>query len=175
MLTHVIVAVLVLMSSAATVRAQGTPSQLVDKTIQVTFTIGAQAKGADGSNRFVQRSTTQLIYVSSAGRVFARELRQYGQRADSLDRGPESGSSSGTFRFGGGKLVGTVQHQSGARQVVVSFDTGFGSCTANVSVGRDAGRPFVWTGLDGVSYTATGPVETTSPTCSIRAGNAFGS
>ena len=73
----------------------------------------------------------------------------------------------------GNRLVGVMALGSGASQMVISFDSGFQSCTAQILTGGQGGRPMTWTGMDGVVYTSTGSATTSSPSCSIQAGNAF--
>ena len=57
--------------------------------------------------------------------------------------------------------------------LTVAFDSGFQSCTANVTMGRESGKAFKFKGLDGKTYTATGSPTASTPTCSIREGNPF--
>ena len=65
------VAILLVADRAA---AQGAPRELYNKTIQISFNITVPARTSDGRNLSAQRDTTYRIYVSTAGRVFAREL-----------------------------------------------------------------------------------------------------
>src|SRR6185437_16157951 len=87
-------------------------------------------------------------------------------------REPEQ--TAGHFRFEGNHLIGTRTLIGGAAaQMVVSFDPGFQSCTASVHFGRESGKPFQYRGLRGELFTATGVPTASTPTCSVREGNAF--
>jgi hypothetical protein len=86
--------------------------------------------------------------------------------------GPEQ--TAGSFRFEGNRLVGTCKLVgASAMQLVISFDPGFQSCTASVKFGRENGKPFQYTGIHGDTFTATEASTASTPTCSIREGNAF--
>ena len=162
------VAILLVADRAA---AQGAPRELYNKTIQISFNITVPARTSDGRNLSAQRDTTYRIYVSTAGRVFARELRHSGRNRDALDKGPESRGASGSFSFAGTVLVGTVAHISGARRVTVNFNPGFQGCSVSVIIGKEVPGKVVWKGIDGVTYTATGNLRISTPSCSIREGN----
>ena len=77
------------------------------------------------------------------------------------------------LRFEGNKLIGIMQFVSGASQMVITWDSSGGSCNASIMAGRDSGRAIQWKGVNGKTYTATGPVQTSNISCSIAAGNAF--
>lgn len=144
------------------------PANLMNKTITVsaTTTTPWTAGGRTGSG---SRITVQTIYISSAGRVFARMVRYDRQVNATADFAPHEN----TFRFVRDKLIGVVQYVSGASQMIVSFDPSGQSCTAAVQMGRENGRPLTWKGNNGVTYTATGPSVVSNVTCSIVSGNAF--
>ena len=57
--------------------------------------------------------------------------------------------------------------------MVIGWDSGGQSCNAAIVAGRDSGRAIEWKGVNGKTYTATGPVQTSGISCSITAGNAF--
>ena len=114
--------------------------------------------------------TTTTIYISSAGRIFARRLRRDGGGAtEDMKFAPVEHD----WRFVGNKLIVNAGYVSGASLLTISFDPSGQSCTASVQFGRDAGRAMVWKGADGVTYTSTGPWVASNVTCSIASGNAF--
>jgi hypothetical protein len=148
---------------------------LYNKTVEVSFNSNGPARTADGTNRNTSRATTYRIYISSAGKIFAREHRQSGRTQDTVDKGPESRGGSGSFSFSGASLVGTVQYISGARRVTVNFGSGFQGCSASAIVGKESQKAITWKGIDGNTYTTTGPRTISTPSCSIRDGNLLGS
>lgn len=152
--------------------AQAAPAQLYNKTVSIAFSVSANAVAEDGTMANRPRSVQRTIYISSKGRVFSRAERQAGRGADTVERGPES--TAGAFRFEGNRMVGVnANFVGGAAQMVVTFDSGFSSCTASVVFGREAGKAFKFKGLDGKNYTTTGVPTATTPSCSIREGNPF--
>lgn len=145
------------------------PASVMNKTITVATTTTTPWKTADGGTGSGSRVTTHTIYISSAGRVFARMTRQDRNRTASYNMAP----GESTYRFAGDKLIGNVVYVSGASQMIISFDPSGQSCSATLQIGRDSGRPLSWKGNNGVTYTATGPSVVSNVTCSIAAGNAF--
>jgi hypothetical protein len=151
--------------------ASAAPAGLLNKTIRTSFAVTIPAKGADGSTLNGARSVSKTIYVSSAGRVFVSSSRREGRHSNQTESGPEV--TGNAVRFDGNKLIGTLLVGNGASQLIVSFDSGFQSCTAQIITGGQGGRPMTWTGLNGIKYTSTGPASASSPSCSIQDGNAF--
>lgn len=149
--------------------ALAAPSQLLNKTIVVSFGVSAPAKGADGSTLTGTRSSQRTIYVSSQGRIFARANRQAGRNSEQKEMGPEAT----TIRFSGSSLVGVMKFPSGASQLTINFDSSFQSCTASVIAGGEDGKPIIFKGLNGVMYTTTGKMQFSAVSCAIRNGNAF--
>jgi hypothetical protein len=158
-------------SLAGAADAASVPAGLFNKTITTSFTVAIPAKGADGSTLTAQRNITKTMYVSSAGRIFARNFRTNGKNVQDVEAGPERTGAS--FHFDGANLVGTIPIGNGASQLIISFGSGFQSCTAQAVLGREGGRTFIWKGLNGIMYTATGAASVSSPSCSIQSGNAF--
>lgn len=153
--------------------AHGAPAQLHNKTVRMSASATVNAVAPDGTRTNVPRTVTRTIYISSKGRIFSREDRRAGRNADTVDRAPGESGGSGGFRFNGNRLIGVVLAESGARQVTITFDPSFGSCTASIAFGREGGKPYKVKGLDGKIYTATGVPTASAPTCSIQAGNPF--
>ena len=148
------------------------PAQLYNKTISISFSVSAPAKGEDGSPLNGSRQVQRTIYISSQGRIFVRSDRRAGRLSDTVEKGPDS--TSGMFRFEGNRLIGVnTGFISGAGQLTVTFDPGFQSCNASIVFGRENGKPFKFKGLNGMIFTATGVPSASSPSCSIRDGNPF--
>jgi len=148
------------------------PAWLLNKSISVSYTTTIPGKRADGSPVRGSRVSVRTVYVSSAGRIFARVLRRDGNASQVKEAGPSE--SGNTFRFAGDRLVGVMQFPSGASQMTISFDGQGQSCSAAIVAGRDSGRPIRWKGVDGMINEATGPVTFSNVSCSISPGNAFG-
>jgi hypothetical protein len=149
--------------------ANAAPAQLLNKTVFISFSVAVPAKGADGSTLSGARNSQRVIYISSAGRVFARASRQAGRSSETKEAGPEAT----TVRIAGNSLVGVMKYPSGASQLTVSFDPSFQSCTAQILTGGESGKPIVFKGLNGVMYTATGKMQFSGISCSIKDGNAL--
>jgi hypothetical protein len=120
--------------------------------------------------------------VSSAGRLFMRHVvsSANARGSRSADRAPDDARSGrddssptrGIFQFQGDKLMGVFPYAMGARQVTVSFDAGFTSCTAGIIEGHTAGGVIRRKGPNGAIYEITS-ATTSSPRCSIQSGNGF--
>lgn len=149
--------------------ASAAPANLLNKTITFSMTTSASWTSSDGKTGSGTRATTNTIYISSAGRIFAKRVRQEGRASEFAARAP----GEHTWRFVGDKLVGVGSYVSGASQTTISFDPSGQSCTAAVQFGRDNGRAMSWKGVNGVTYTATSPWVGSNISCSVASGNAF--
>jgi hypothetical protein len=152
--------------------AVAVPAALTNKTINVSYAVTIPGKKADGSPVSGSRASTRTIYISSAGRVFARVVRRDGHLSETKDAAP--GDTGNSYRFAGDKLVGVMQFPSGAAQMTISFDAGGQGCSAAIVAGRDSGRPLRWKGVDGMMREATGAATFSNISCSVSPGNAFG-
>jgi hypothetical protein len=148
------------------------PAALLNKSITVSYAATIPGKKADGSPVSGSRIATRTVYISGAGRIFARVSRRDGRAAETKEAGP--GETGNTFRFVGDKLVGVMQFASGASQMTISFDASGQSCNATIVAGRDNGRPMRWRAVDGTMNEATGPATFSNISCSISPGNSFG-
>jgi len=155
--------------SAAPSMTLAAPANVLNKTITVSLTTSAPWVTAEGQKGVGTRHTTHTIYVSSAGRVFAKRVRQDGAASEVKGFAP----GANTFRFVGDVLIGNATYVSGASEMIINFDPSGQSCTASVQYGRASGRAMSWKGVNGVTYTATGPWEASNVRCSVAAGNAF--
>jgi hypothetical protein len=152
--------------------ALAAPAWLLNKSITVSYATTIPGKRSDGAPVRGSRVSVRTIYVSSAGRIFARVLRRDGNLSQQKEAGP--GETGNTVRIAGDTLVGVMKFPSGAAQMIISFGGGGQSCSASIVAGRESGRPIQWKGVDGMMRQATGPVSFSNVTCSIVSGNAFG-
>jgi len=162
------------MSSQA---ASAAPAQLLNKTIQLSWSTEVTQRGPDGQVVRPRIDTSRTIYVSNAGRLFDRASRenQKLRLKKAGDYTPDAtkntaGEARG-LRFSGNTLVGNVGFAQGAVQFTVSFDASFSSCTVNVVFGRDGGG-MRRRGLNGVMYEIMS-TAVSGQSCSVRAGNPF--
>ena len=160
-------AAVLLMGGVTHANAQG----LLNKSVTVSFSITIPARAPDGSAQANPRAVTRTYYISSQGRVFARADRRVGKMQDRIEKGP----GETNMRISGNSMVGVIPFPSGASQISVNVDPSGSSCTAQVIMGAERGKPIVYKGLDGKTYTQTGPTQVSGVSCSVRAGNAFAS
>jgi hypothetical protein len=166
---------LVLLAIAGEVLAQSAPAPLRGKSIVSSWTENRQQRW-QGESAFRSRSLPQTlqIYVSNEGRTFER--RSEGTWKREGVGGGAIGAGSGSSRFHGNTLVIAGETAvSGARQVLVNFDSSFSSCSVKVQIGYAAGA----TSIKSKSPVDGRPVEwkldsITGEGCSIQNGNVFG-
>ena len=156
---------------AAPCLAMAAPAELMNKSISVSYTVSIPGRAQDGSTTPGVRNASRVIYISSAGRVFARVTRQDGPLTQTKDAAP--GEVANTYRFEGSRLVGVMPFVSGAAQMIITFGQGGQSCNASILVGRDSGRTLSWKGVNCKTYGAVGLATVSNVSCSISAGNAF--
>src|SRR5882724_2981142 len=121
------------------------PAGMLNKTVTVSFEVAIPAKTQSGEPRNARRNVNKVMYISSAGRIFTRSVRRAAPGGDSKETAP--GDNDGAAHIEGNTIVGTVKAFTGARRMVVTFDSSFSSCTATVIVGRENGK-FVWKSLN---------------------------
>jgi hypothetical protein len=149
--------------------AAGVPEQLLGKTISVSFNFGGMAKTEDGRIVSTTKRVEQVIYVSSAGRIFAR-TSQNTRKASAVTEQEPGGTS---WHFVNGKLISQRGRISGAYMAEISFDPGFQSCTISGTAGHESGKPYRWKGLNGRIFEAAGPLSMSGAACTVSAGNAL--
>jgi hypothetical protein len=149
--------------------AEAAPAGMLNKSVTISMSITIPARAEDGTSQANARAITRTIYISSQGRVFARADRRVGKNSQTVERGPGEAS----LRISGNSLVGVLPFASGASQLTVNFDPSFSSCTAQVIMGAESGKPIVYKGLNGKTYTQTGRAQVSGVSCSVRQGNAF--
>src|SRR5258708_5722960 len=118
---------------SAPATAAGVPAAAMDKTITISFIATGNFKSADGQTRGFSTSVSRIIYVSSAGRLFMRHVATNRRASRGGDFAPgDARPGGGSFRFQGNQLIGVIPYAMGARQITVSFDAGFSSCTVSI-------------------------------------------
>ena len=157
--------------------ALAAPAQLLNKTIQFSWSTEVVQRGPDGQIVRPRIDSSHTVYVSNTGRLFERGSResQKGRLKKGGDYAPgatanTSGEARG-IRFVGNNLVRNVAWAQGAAQATISFDSAFSSCSVNVVFGREGGG-LRRRGLDGVMYEIQS-ASVVSQSCSVRAGNPF--
>lgn len=140
------------------------PAALHNKTIHISY--GLYIASTDGAH-YPPRNNTLTLYISSAGRVFAKKIARAGRY------GKERETVGGNYRFVGSKLIGTRHFGNGAGQILISFDSAFQSCSIAIMVGAEKGKRLEWTSLNGVRRSASSREVLSGQTCTIENGNAF--
>jgi hypothetical protein len=170
------------------------PAPLVGKSLTVNWNTNRQQK-FEGSDEVVLRvlSSSLRVYISTTGRAFSKELvvvtgggggrrRGGGGRGGGSfesDQAPDdSRNSTGGNRivhFEGGALLVDSPFIAGARRISITFDAGYGSCSARVIFGREGGTGPIRqrSVLSGRRFEVVS-IQTSAPSCSIMSGNVFG-
>jgi hypothetical protein len=123
---------LVLLGIAGNAVAQNAPAPLRGKSIVTSWTENRQLR-YQGESAFRPGAYPQSlqIYVSNEGRTFERRSEGVAKR-EGVGGGAVT-ARSGSSRFHGNTLVIAGETAvSGARQVLVNFDSSFSSCSVKV-------------------------------------------
>jgi hypothetical protein len=156
--------------------AQAAPQQLLNKTIEFSFTNDETLREPGGRTFNARPSFHYIDYVSSAGRIFQRSSRSTGKQSRTADKDPDkprlAGGEVHTNRFEGKKLVIMNSYAKGAVRMVVSFDPSFSTCSVDVLLGKESGGTIKRRGLDGVTREILSS-NITNKSCTIRDGNPF--
>jgi hypothetical protein len=162
------------------------PSGLLGKSVVMTWTEDIMSRPV-GTAAFksYNHNVSTTMYVSTAGRIFFRQHRagtgggfgRRGGRSGGLERAPGDAQPTGVKMartdFRGNQMISTAQFESGARQIVVTFATGFSSCSADVRYGREGGqRRKVHSPVTG-EWIEIESVTVRSVQCSMSEGPAF--
>ena len=146
------------------------PSQLYNKSITVAWgESGVYKRVSDGVNTSPVGKFERIFYISSAGRIFVRGTSSSGRFGGSREAGPEK--TSDNVKFEGNSLVGFGVNLGVARRIAATFDAGFSSCTASVTIGKSGAGTKI-TGFDGAVYEVISMLPGAS-SCSIKDGNAL--
>lgn len=155
--------------------ALAAPAQLRGKAVVVSWNEQRHQRSvATKQDKHINMPFSLTVYVSEKDQVFNR-LSAGREGASDQAKGSKDRSSfaSRAVNFSGARMTTTNTFISGgARQISVSFDPGFGSCSGSVVIGRSGGGNIVQSTLN------EGAVELLSVTpgpvsCSISSGNPF--
>ncbi|MBI3701592.1 MAG: hypothetical protein HY242_14255 [Afipia sp.] len=160
---------------------QAAPSQLYGKSVVVTWTEERDQR-VNGSPeiRNVARNGQFSVYLSTAGKPFSRMSYSFSGRRGGLKSGKRDAvageGSRRSVTFSGNTLNVAAPMQGGARNVMVTFESGFQSCSARVLTGKEAGSGSI-RARSMVSGNAIEilSVKTGAASCRIQDGNVFGS
>jgi hypothetical protein len=187
MFCKVAASLLALTLLSATVHAGSAPKELYGKSITVRWseTYSGTFK-SDGISRSMGSAVQFEIYVSSAGRPFARETRSMSGAYSHQERmggahvrgvkesSPESNSAAAHhINFSGHTIEVLQEFTSGAGRLAINVEPAGNACSASVIVGKQAGSQVI------ERKNARGPlvassIEVGAVSCAIREGNVFG-
>jgi hypothetical protein len=161
------------------------PKELYGKSIVVTW---FESRSLD-ERRGVLQSRTITMYVSTLGRTFTKLLLVLGNRRGGLESGGHHATVSaeqgpgerqvwrGTVsntKFAGHSLIMTSQFESGARRILVDFESGLTSCQAKVVYSKESGRSTLHLiSLFSGRSVEVRAIEVSNVRCTVREGNAL--
>jgi hypothetical protein len=157
-------------------RGLAAPAQLYGKSIVVSWTEQRdQREPWQDFHRQVMRAGTFTIYISSAGRTFTRFDYAGGRNVIPSDQvGAGNAVIPRVINFQGRSLSVTMPLEGGARNIALTFDEGFGSCSAEVITGKAQGTTkIVAKSLNAGHRFEIFSIKTGPASCQIRAGNVF--
>ncbi len=161
--------------------AQAAPSQLYGKSVVVTWTEERQQKvNGEEAIRNVGRNGQFSVYLSAAGKPFSRMSYSFSGSRGGLKSGNRDvvggeGGSGPSVSFSGNSLSAAKSMSGGARNILVSFDGGFQSCSAQVLTGKESGASHIkMTSMVNGNKLEVLSVKTGAASCRIQAGNVFG-
>jgi hypothetical protein len=111
--------------------------------------MGGSARTESGRVVSATRHVAQIIYISSAGRIFVRAAQSAQTGSVVQERAP----GETAWHFVNGKLI--IQRRSsisGAFMGQISFGSSFQTCDVSGIVGHESGKPILWRGLNGKTF-----------------------
>jgi hypothetical protein len=150
---------------------------IVGKSVLVNYTENRQIQRADGSMN-VAISRELRIYISSAGRSFARVTSAAG-RGSNTD---EQVGASGTNASGGARAVSVSGHTivvqtsfgNWAKSLRVELAPGGSSCSAQMTIGKEVGSaPKAFRGGISGMMQEVHAVTVGGVSCTVQQGNVF--
>ena len=185
MIARIVAVSLFLPACSMSAAADNAPAQLRSKSVLVSWTENRNQREVGlGDWRSISNSVDQTLYISSVGRIFRRQHRtsfgsggRSGVRSNTFERAPGesrlAGVVAGGTRFSGTTTTQTGVYQAGARQLIVSFDSSFTTCSARIIQGREGGKNQIMISQITGRKLEVRSVEIVSPRCSVRDGNAL--
>lgn len=148
------------------------PVPLVGKTISINWGEATVARRvSDGFRGTLPHTISVMIYVSSAGRYFAKLSGGNRFAASQAEVDPEKAARG--ISFSGNTLMAIGASQDLGRRITATFDQNFSSCTAVITVGKAQANARV-KGFDGAQWEIIEKVPS-AVSCSISEGNKVGS
>ena len=168
------------LSVAAESQAAPIAAGLLGKSIDLSWSEQHTIRRDSGVVRFTAVAYSVKLYVGTQGHIFsAFELELLGHR---IRRSPgHEAEVTGAereklhWRFQDGALVAVWVFPQGAREVTVSFDPSFTTCSVSIQYGKAAGQAVIR--MPGIHHRAEHDLlaaTTASTSCAIREGNIFG-
>lgn len=163
-------------------KAVAAPAQLYGKSVVVTWTEerNQRVKGEEHV-RNVGRNGQFSVYLSAAGRPFSRMSYSFARARGGAITGAKDavgGESSGGNRsvaFQGNTLSVGMSMSGGARRILVNFENGFQSCSAQVLTGKAEGADRIRAkSMIGGHDVEMLSVKTGPASCRVQEGNVFG-
>ena len=156
------------------------PSQLYGKSVVVSWTENRMQTTDRSPVPQARTASGQLsVYVSDKGRAFSRISMSVhsprGTRSGQRDAVQGEASARNVGFRGNSMTVTAPRGDAGALMIAVTFDAGFGGCSAHVVTGKSGGASSTK-----VTSMVTGrtidfySVKTSNESCSIQGGNVFG-
>lgn len=150
------------------------PPQLLGKSVVVSWTdTRSQRDGDNPEFHTVNGSHTLTVYVSTAGRLFIRQVNRTRAGSGNRDQAPgDRGSRTAVFE--GQSMTVFGQTRGGAQRTIVHFGSGFTSCSATTGLGFENGQTSVSTSPITGRRVEMRSLAVTSVGCSVQNGNSFG-
>ena len=167
---------------AGNFNAIAAPAQLYGKSVVVTW-FEERDQRVDGEEqiRNVGRNGQFSVYLSAAGRPFTRMNYSFSRprgRSASGSKDAVGGESSGGNRsvvFQGNTLSVGMTMGGGARRILVNFENGFQSCSAQVLTGKAEGVDRIRAkSIVNGKHIEILSVKTGAASCKVQDGNVFG-
>jgi hypothetical protein len=173
--------IVILALAMTTSSALAAPAQLYGKSVVVGWTENRiQTTGQDASPTSITGSGQLSIYISDKGRPFSRvSMSITNRRNQTRSRQNDAVQGDGSARsinFRGNAMTASMPRgDAGAMMVSVTFDAGFGGCSAHVVTGKANGAHAThFTSMFSGTQVEVYSVKTSGESCSIQSGNVFG-
>jgi hypothetical protein len=167
--------IMALTSVAAWPAYAAAPKQLYGKTITVNWTETREQR-PEGEQAWRQVSGSQSLhmYISDAGRVFNN--LSYATGGGSAERkGEIAGGGKRSINFNGNSLLVLMPFGTGgATRITADFDSGFSSCTAQVTRAKESPDAIIRNYSGIIKHVnEIRSIQVGGASCSIREGNVF--
>ena len=161
--------------------ARAAPSQLYGKSVVVTWTEEREQRvNGEAMTRNVGRNGSFSVYLSSTGKPFSRMSYSFSGNRGGLKSGKRDavggeGSGNRKVAFSGNTMSVGMGMSGGARNVLVTFDGGFGGCSAQVLTGKESGAKSIRAkSMVNGNDVEILSIKTGAASCRIQDGNVFG-